>query len=197
HQPRAYGAAQRGGAQQAQPAGGRVEGRHVALAQAQPGGGSAHQPGPEHGGRRQQNKKHGRRQREPVAPQVVQQYPGASPGAIGSNGNGRRNGRHAQYRTRGSSTAYSRSIRMFRMKMAVAVTRMVDCTTAKSRWMIESIISLPMPGQPNTDSTMTAPLTSPVARSPATVMTGSSELRRAWPNTTDRGASPLARAVLM
>ena len=54
----------------------------------------------------------------------------------------------------------------FMTKIASAVTRTAAWITAKSRWSIESIISLPMPGKPKMVSTTTAPLTMPAAWSP-------------------------------
>lgn len=69
-------------------------------------------------------------------------------------------------------------------------------TTLKSRFRIESIISLPMPGKPKIVSTMTAPLRSAAAWSPTTVITGSIALRSAWTKMIDLLRTPLARAVL-
>ena len=80
--------------------------------------------------------------------------------------------------------------------MATATNSTADWTTAKSRWKMASISTLPRPRRPNTVSAMIEPLIMPTNRSPATVIVGSSELRRAWPKMIVCRLKPLARAVL-
>jgi hypothetical protein len=79
--------------------------------------------------------------------------------------------------------------------MAQAATRVTPRMIGKSTRWIACHASWPMPGQPNTDSTTTAPLMNRPMSSPIMATIGRTALRSAWRNRTRGSEAPLARAV--
>ncbi len=84
--------------------------------------------------------------------------------------------------------------RLATMTMA-ATSRKMPSRMGASRFWTALSSSLPMPGQPKTISTSTAPESRCPVRPPMIVATGSKARRRAWCEITRRSATPFARAV--
>ena len=84
---------------------------------------------------------------------------------------------------------------MSRVKVTSSMT--MDCTVVRSRCVTASSSMEPNPGRTKTFSITTAPMTSVVSCTPATVSTGSAALRSPWRTSASRGDWPSARAVRM
>ena len=79
--------------------------------------------------------------------------------------------------------------------MKQAATVVTPTMIGMSTSWIACHVSCPMPGQPNTDSTTTAPLMKMPMSNPIMAMIGSAALRSACTRSTRTGPAPLARAV--
>ena len=76
-------------------------------------------------------------------------------------------------------------------------TSVTACTTGKSRWKIELIISWPIPGSANTCSITSVPPTRKPMFTPSTLTVEMTAFRIAWRNSTRRSGMPFERAVVM
>src|SRR2546422_429550 len=95
---------------------------------------------------------------------------------------------------RGSRTPYTRSTPTFRKTYMEATTSTIPWASGKSRDRIAVTASRPNPGREKTDSTITAPATSPANCSAATARPGLNPFPSAGRDTTSRSETPFGPA---